>query len=379
MYSQDGTQHHICDRIDFQDPFWNSNIGIETILSTATNKLPCICCINDFFFYAAIQTPTAAFLLGPVHSQGPAAMATTFTQPLPDHLLSDIASVNFLQFCDCILLLHNLYSEKSITIGDLVLPQLSHSEYDDVVQQLYGGVVFVNQESDSPHNPYDQEVRELNSIREGDIESLKRSWAEDFTGSYGILGPDQLRTYKNLGIIITSLGCRAAIDGGVQPEIAFSLCDSYCQKIEEAATPITAGLLGRKAELEYATMVQEIKGIAGKEYIRNSSIVQQCKDYVFSNLHGRIKVHDIAHNLSVHPNYLSTLFRREVGIPLTQYILQEKVKLAKTMLQYSKYSYIEIANYLGFSSQSHLGKVFVKYTGCTMKEYRDRFRKRKQA
>ena len=52
---------------------------------------------------------------------------------------------------------------------------------------------------------------------------------------------------------------------------------------------------------------------------------------------------------------------------LTDFILKEKVKLARNLLSYSPYSYIEIATYLGFSSQIHLEKVFKKYTGMIMR------------
>lgn len=49
------------------------------------------------------------------------------------------------------------------------------------------------------------------------------------------------------------------------------------------------------------------------------------------------------------------------------------MKLVKNLLIYSQYSYIEIASYLGFSSQSYLGQQFKKLTGFTLKEYRDRY------
>ena len=55
------------------------------------------------------------------------------------------------------------------------------------------------------------------------------------------------------------------------------------------------------------------------------------------------------------------------------HILREKIGLAKNMLTYSGYSYIEIAAYLGFSSQSHLGKQFKKLTGFTLSEYRNTY------
>ena len=46
------------------------------------------------------------------------------------------------------------------------------------------------------------------------------------------------------------------------------------------------------------------------------------------------------------------------------------------MLIYSEYSYLEITNYLGFPSQSYLGKRFKEETGMTLREFRTRYQVR---
>ena len=79
----------------------------------------------------------------------------------------------------------------------------------------------------------DQEIREAASIRNGDPEQLKRAWEEDYTGKLGVLAKTTLRNFQNLGIVLVTLGSRAAMEGGVTPELAYSLSDSYIQKIEE--------------------------------------------------------------------------------------------------------------------------------------------------
>ena len=101
--------------------------------------------------------------------------------------------------------------------------------------------------------------------------------------------------------------------------------------------------------------------------------MEQSKDYIFKHLHEKIRIQDIAEYLHLNANYLSELFRQCENVTLTDFILQEKVKLTRNLLSYSPYSYIEIATYLGFSSQSHLGKVFKKYTGMTLRQYRGKY------
>ena len=78
----------------------------------------------------------------------------------------------------------------------------------------------------------------------------------------------------------------------------------------------------------------------------------------------------IADSLKISPNYLSALFRKNEGISLTRYILQEKISQARGMLLYSTMPYSEIAMYLGFSSQSHFCKVFRQFTALSPSEFR---------
>lgn len=159
------------------------------------------------------------------------------------------------------------------------------------------------------------------------------------------------------------------------PETAYSLSDSYIRKLEKARSPETAMQLGRQAEYHYALLVKEERESAarGDKDSTRDSRVSQCKDYIFAHLHGRITTAEIAKALYLNPNYLSGLFKKEEGITIGQYILQEKIKLVKNMLIYSHYSYIEIANYLGFCSQSHLGEKFKKLTGMTLHQYREKY------
>ncbi|MCI5760575.1 MAG: helix-turn-helix transcriptional regulator [Eubacterium sp.] len=73
------------------------------------------------------------------------------------------------------------------------------------------------------------------------------------------------------------------------------------------------------------------------------------------------------------PNYLSNLFVKYESKSFSNFVRDEKIRLIKNLLVYSDYSYIEIANYLGYASQSHMGKVFRKATGYPLKHYRDQF------
>jgi len=90
------------------------------------------------------------------------------------------------------------------------------------------------------------------------------------------------------------------------------------------------------AEYEYARLVQE-----GKEKQKQTQKkgenprVEECKDYIFSHLHDKIKIGDMALGLQKNPNYISDLFKKEEGISITDYIRNKKIKLPENLLIYS--------------------------------------------
>ena len=82
---------------------------------------------------------------------------------------------------------------------------------------------------------------------------------------------------------------------------------------------------------------------------------------------------DLARELGVTSSYLSEKFIQEEGIRLKSYIAREKVEAAKDQLVYSQSTYEAVAFSLAFSSQSHFGQTFKRWTGLTPKEYREAY------
>lgn len=336
---------------------------------------PLLLRVNEYFVYALVPASHCYYLIGPMkfhdtiylryHAQAE-AMSSEQEAAVPVCEFSAVTTD--------LLLIYNLYHSDTLTESDLHLHNCINPDTDDKVQKHYSELVFENQEEGRVHNPYDQEQREFSSIERGDLDQLKRSIEEDYAGEIGTLAKDPLRHAKNLGIVNITLASRAAIRGGLISEISYSLSDSYIQKVEEATDIPSVHHLFRSAEFEYAQMVRDIN--EHKENSRDKGInynISRCKDYVFHHLHEPIRVQDIAEELGLNANYLSELFHRCENVTLSGFILNEKIKLTRNLLIYSQYSYSEIAAYLGFSSQSHLGKQFKRHTHMTLRQYREMY------
>lgn len=73
------------------------------------------------------------------------------------------------------------------------------------------------------------------------------------------------------------------------------------------------------------------------------------------------------------PNYLSKLFRKEAGISLSEYIQNERMNLARQLLQQNRLSISQIATETGYPSFAHFSKQFKKFVGMTPNEYRKKW------
>lgn len=237
--------------------------------------------------------------------------------------------------------------------------------------------IFHNQENQVIHNPITHEHRLLESIERGQPEITKKAIEEgaEFTDHVGVLAEDPLRNEKNLGIVNVTTASRAAMRGGLHYEKAYILSDCCIQRIEKCTDIAAVRELYHAVQLQYAELVRDSKQTNAEETACENSHIEHCKNYIFTHLHGKITVQEIAAYIGLTPNYLSALFRKYEHISLNQYILEEKIKLVQKMLIYSPYSYIEIANYFGFTSQSHMGVVFKKVTGMTLRNYREKYKK----
>ena len=362
-----------CKVLAFQDTYIKDKDFLDFLLESPPQGIPCLRSIRQKDIYGIVTGHNAIYIVGPVSFASPVYLNCDYNElMLEEEIEKYVPQVNPDDYLEDILFLNHMITGVESTTEQIIETNCLNHDHTGKVQKHFNDILFENHENNVHHNPYDQEMREFGSIENGDLIQLEKSLQEDYDGTIGTLAKDSLRNLKNLGIVLVTLASRAAIRGGLSPEISFSLSDSYIQQIEECKDLALVAPLAHKAEFQYAEMVHEIKekqkGILKKQ---KNPRINKCKDFIFSHLHDRITLEDLAAEADCKPHSLSQLFKECEGISISGYILQEKINRAKNLLIYSDYSYIEIATYLGFSSQSHLGTQFKKHTGYTLRQYRE--------
>jgi AraC family transcriptional regulator len=93
-------------------------------------------------------------------------------------------------------------------------------------------------------------------------------------------------------------------------------------------------------------------------------------DYINDNLSTDIKLSNLSELIGISQFHFSRLFKQSVGMSPHQYVINQRIERAKSLLKNPQLSVIEIAFLCGFSSHSHFGKYFRQITGLTPKDYR---------
>ncbi len=181
----------------------------------------------------------------------------------------------------------------------------------------------------------------------------------------GVLAFDSLRHYKNALIILNSLSQRAAIAGGLDPEVSYQLGEIYIQKIEACNDIESLMYLSDRIRMDYCDRVAQII-----HPITKHKKINEALHYIRENYQKKLSVEEIASTVGLTKEYLSSKFHNVTGIPLPHYINQLKTMEAKQLLHFTDMALSEIAQYLSFSSQSYFQTVFKKQTGETPAEYR---------
>ena len=319
--------------------------------------------------YSVISSRDSVYIMGPCClSRDPVSAATSLVKrhrmdPVRPYRLPRVPLYCFEEYTA---MLFEALTGGTVEIEELSLRCFCDGPFEQALNEKVHRVFHSLHETAAAHNPYSQEAREQENIRTGNLEGLYKSFQESCAGAVGKLSPDPLRHAQNLAIVLITLASRSAIAGGLLPETAFSMSDAFIQRTEELRNVGEAVAIGRQAEVAYCTAVRDLRD-------STSALVARCKTLVHQRLYTKLTVKDLARELGVTSSYLSEKFIQEEGIRLKSYIAREKVEAAKDQLVYSQSTYEAVAFSLAFSSQSHFGQTFKRWTGLTPKEYREAY------
>lgn len=113
-----------------------------------------------------------------------------------------------------------------------------------------------------------------------------------------------------------------------------------------------------------------------QEYKRKNPLIREAQKYISKHRKESISLQMLSEQLHVSKAYLSTLFKHEMDMTLTEFITKQKVKLAKRYLLDTDLRICEIAEETGWQSDKYFIQVFKEQEGLTPLAFRKRWKNR---
>lgn len=214
------------------------------------------------------------------------------------------------------------------------------------------------------HTRYTTEIKIFSCVQQGDInkllKELKNISALIVTGK---LSNDSVMQYRYLAVSTITLATRYAIQGGLNEKEAYDFSDRVIMLVDSMNSKTKILNLLAKEIISLTNMVNKSKL---KPF--QSPHVRKCICYINENINEKITVSMLSEICNISPDYLSQIFKEEMGENLSAYITKRKLEAAKIMITEGKSNH-EICEVLGFSSVSHFITAFKRNYNMTPTEY----------
>ena len=176
---------------------------------------------------------------------------------------------------------------------------------------------------------------------------------------------DSLRNLKNYCVIMNTLLRKAAERGGVHPMYIDRVSSKFASQIEkipsvERITNVMADMFTEYCEL--------VKKRSTENY---SPIVAETIIMIDADISADLSLSLLAERLNISSVYLSMLFKKEIGVTLTEYIRNKRMNHAAHLLRTTNLQVQTIAMHCGIADLQYFSKQFKKQMGKTPKEYRE--------
>ncbi len=270
-------------------------------------------------------------------------------------LLEKLPVISYAIFIRYILIIHNTLTGQQLNL--------------QVLQKNYHTGRKTGAEVRSDHDRYKVYASEkamLDTVRRGDIDymdALKNSMG--LSTGVPVRGQDPLRQMKTSIVVFTTLVSRAAMEGGLPPDIAYELGDSYIQSVEDCRDSGELNALSHAMYHDFVYRVHYLHSNPGY-----SHAIQKCCDYINLSLDRKIRTADLAALAGYTEYYLTEKFKKETGQSVSSYIRSAKIERAKMLLKTTSLSIHEIADRLAFNTPNYFIQTFRDITGFSPAQYR---------
>lgn len=175
---------------------------------------------------------------------------------------------------------------------------------------------------------------------------------------------DPLRNGKNYCIIMNTLLRKAAERGSVHPIYLDRISSRFAMEIENLSHIDHIKTTMAEMFRSYCKLVKKHSAKAFSPIVQKAIIAIEVDPSVEMNLH------KLAEKLNVSNVYLSSVFKKETGKTVTEYIRHKRMTYAEHLLEYTNLQIQTVALHCGMLDVHYFSKQFKRHTGKTPTAFR---------
>ena len=132
---------------------------------------------------------------------------------------------------------------------------------------------------------------------------------------------------------------------------------------------IEAAVTWHELENAYRDVIQLITSTRVKREDISNYVIKKAINYIREHYQEGLTQEEVSRVLEITPEYLSTLFNREMGITFSSFLKQFRMSHAKRLLKGTDMKIYEIAKATGYNDPKNFQRVFKEETGVSPGEY----------
>ena len=252
------------------------------------------------------------------------------------------------------------------------IKSITHSLSKEYIESIPTNIIDdISDQQDIPfkvkllEKRYEAENRFLNYISQGNYHKAELAFDSSTLFDIEKRVNDPIRNFKNYSISMNTVLRKATEQGGVHPLHIDTVSSQFAKKIEMITSLESGRNLMKEMIRKYGLLV---KNHSIKDY---SLLVQKVITRIEADLTADQSLNTHATILNISPSYLSTLFRKETGITLTEYVNRKRIEHSILLLNTTNMQFQTIAQHCGISDINYFTRIFKKIIGKTPKEYRN--------
>ena len=342
-----------------------------------------ICKITDVFFCNYIfiilpdTKPVSTFIAGPfidVNFNQNLLMEIAEKNSIPSNIFSQLqkyySSVPVYTDHDVVLSLFNAFGEilwgsTDNFIFKTINMSYHNQSYPKIVKNLDSKTEDALLAMQMLERRYDGERKMIQAVSQGMTHQAEQILLKSSAIMLEMRVSDPVRNIKNYSIIVNTLLRKAAEQGGVHPLYIDGVSSDFAKRIERIRSVEEGVNMHHEMIDKYCHLV---KTHSMKNY---SPLVQKVITLVDFDITADLSLSRQAEMLNVNASYLSTLFKKETGMTLTEYVAKKRVEQAAFLLTSTNQQIQTVAQNCGIYDVNYFTKLFKKHTGQTPKGYRE--------